>query len=247
MSNSAFSSLNEYIEGKQQQGPLIDARSDASEYSLPTPSVAVGELLGTLAATAGSAGAPGSAAAASASGAGASGAATAGPATGAVAITPAAGVVGLHILAGLPAKASLTCIDPEADHQARAKAAFRDAGFGASRARFLPSRPLDVLGRLATGAYHLVYADVDPVDLPAVIKAAWPLLSPGGTLVLSGSLLDATITDPTRKDRGTLAAREADELVEKLAAGEAEGFEGESAVVTRLPLDSGITLVTRRA
>ena len=221
MSNSAFSSLNEYIEGKQQQGPLIDARSDASEFSLPTPSVAVGELLGTLAA--------------------------AGAATGVVAMTPAAGVVGLHILAGLPEKASLTCIDPEADHQARAKAAFRDAGYGASRARFLPSRPLDVLGRLATGAYHLVYADVDPVDLPAVVEAAWPLLSPGGTLVLAGSLLDATITDPTRKDRGTLAAREADELVDKLAAGRAEGFEGESAVVTRLPLDSGITLVTRRA
>lgn len=237
MSNSAFSSLSEYIEGKQQQGPLIDARSDASEFSLPTPSVAVGELLGTLAAAAGSAGA---------ASAGAAGAA-AGPATGAVAITPAAGVVGLHILAGLPEKASLTCIDPEADHQARAKVAFRDAGYGASRARFLPSRPLDVLGRLATGAYHLVYADVDPVDLPAVVEAAWPLLSPGGTLVLSGSLLDATITDPTRKDRATLAAREADELVDKLAASEAEGFEGESAVVTRLPLDSGITLVTRRA
>lgn len=239
MSNSAFSSLSEFIEGKQQQGPLIDARSDASEFSLPTPSVAVGELLGTLAAAAGSAGAAGAVAA----GAGAA----AGPATGAVAITPAAGVVGLHILAGLPEKASLTCIDPEADHQTRAKVAFRDAGYGASRARFLPSRPLDVLGRLATGAYHLVYADVEPVDLPAVVEAAWPLLSPGGTLVLSGSLLDATITDPTRKDRATLAAREADELVDKLAAGEAEGFEGESAVVTRLPLDSGITLVTRRA
>lgn len=241
MSNSAFSSLSEFIEGKQQQGPLIDARSDASEFSLPTPSVAVGELLGTLAAAAGSAGA------ATASGAAGSAGAAAGPATGAVAITPAAGVVGLHILAGLPEKASLTCIDPEADHQTRAKVAFRDAGYGASRARFLPSRPLDVLGRLATGAYHLVYADVEPVDLPAVVEAAWPLLSPGGTLVLSGSLLDATITDPTRKDRATLAAREADELVDKLAAGEAEGFEGESAVVTRLPLDSGITLVTRRA
>lgn len=93
-----------------------------------------------------------------------------------------------------------------------------------------------MLGRLATGAYHLVYADVDPVDLPAVVEAAWPLLSPGGTLVLAGSLLDGTITDPTRKDRATLAAREADELV--------DGLEG--AVVTRLPLDSGVTLVTRR-
>lgn len=215
MSDSAFTSLNEYITAKEQDGTLIDARSDASEYSLPTPSVAVGDLLGTLAAA---------------------GHAAAG-ATGAVAMTPAAGVVGLHILAGLPEKSSLTCIDPEAEHQARAKAAFRDAGYGASRARFLPSRPLDVLGRLAAGAYHLVYADVDPIDLPGVVEAAWPLLSPGGTLVLAGALLDATITDPTRKDRGTLAAREADELV--------EGLEG--ALVTRLPLDSGVTLVTRLA
>lgn len=215
MSDSAFTSLNEYITAKQQDGTLIDARADASEYSLPTPSVAVGNLLGTLAASGHAAGG----------------------ATGAVAITPAAGVVGLHILAGLPEKSALTCIDPEADHQARAKVAFRDAGYGASRARFLPSRPLDVLGRLASGAYHLVYADVDPVDLPGVVEAAWPLLSPGGTLVLAGSLLDATITDPTRKDRPTLAAREAEEFI--------DGLEG--AVATRLPLDSGVTLVTRLA
>lgn len=216
MSDSAFTTLDEYITAKEQDGTLIDARSDASEYSLPTPSVAVGSLLGTLAAAGGNRSSAG--------------------VTGAVAMTPAAGVVGLHILAGLPEKAALTCIDPEAEHQARAKAAFRHAGFGGSRARFLPSRPLDVLGRLAAGAYHLVYADVDPVDLPAVVEAAWPLLSPGGTLVLAGSLLDGTITDPTRKDRGTLAAREAEELV--------DGLEG--AVVTRLPLDSGVTLVTRR-
>ena len=135
-----------------------------------------------------------------------------------------------------PAKASLTCIDPEADHQARAKAAFRDAGFGASRTRFLPSRPLDVLGRLAAESYHVVYVDVEPVDMPAALEAAWPLLSPGGTLVIAASLLDGTLADPSRKDRGTLAAREADQLVDEL----------EGAVVGRLPLDSGVTLVTRR-
>ena len=78
--------------------------------------------------------------------------------------------------------------------------------------------------------------DVEPVDLPAAIESAWPLLSPGGTLMVVGSLLDGTIADPSRKDRDTLAAREADEVV--------EGFEG--AVVTRLPLDAGVTLVTRK-
>lgn len=215
MSDSAFSSLNTFIASAasrsaspEQAEALAAARADAEEYGLATPGEALGGLLSTLAA----------------SGTG-----------GAVAITPAAGVVGLHILAGLPEKSTVTCIDPEADHQARAKSSFREAGFGPSRARFLPSRPLDVLGRLAASTYHLVVADVDPVDLPAVVEAAWPLLTPGGTLVLVGSLLDGTLIDDSRTDRPTLAAREADALVDAL----------DGAVVTRLPLDSGVTLVTR--
>lgn len=210
MSDSAFSSLNAYISAAPHSEALAAARADADEYGLPVPGAAFGGLLGTLAA-------------------GGNGT------SGAVAMTPAAGVVGLHILAGLPEKSTLTCIDPEADHQSRAKAVFRDAGYSPSRARFLPSRPLDVLVRLAAEAYHLVYAEVEPVDLPAVLNTAWPLLTPGGTLVLAGSLLDGTLADDTRKDRATLAAREADQLVDSL----------EGAVVARLPLDAGVTLVTR--
>ena len=215
VSDSAFTSLTSYIESAPMDANHAIARADAAEYGLTAPSPALGNLLGTLAAGAGAAGSG---------------------ATGAVAITPAAGVVGLHILHGLPEKSTLTCIDPEADHQNRAKALFREAGYPTSRTRFLPSRPLDVLGRLATQAYHVVYMDVEPVDLPAAIESAWPLLSPGGTLMVVGSLLDGTIADPSRKDRDTLAAREADEVV--------DGFEG--AVVTRLPLDAGVTLVTRK-
>ncbi len=215
VSDSAFSSLNAYISSvagrstqPELQAALDAACADAGEYGLPTPGAALGSLLGTLAAV----------------GEG-----------GAVAMTPAAGVVGLHILAGLPEKSNLTCIDPEADHQARAKATFRDAGFGPSRTRFLPSRPLDVLGRLAAESYHLVVADVEPVDFPAVVEAAWPLLTPGGTLVLLGSLLDGTLIDTSRTDRNTTAAREADSLIDTL----------DGALVTRLPLDAGVTLITR--
>ena len=216
MSESAFSSLNGYITesaAAKGTGAAFDAaRADAAEYGLPSPSAAFGGLLATLAAG------------------GQSG-------SGAVAITPAAGVVGLHIFEGLPDKATLTCIDPDAHHQTRAKDTFKEAGYATSRARFLPSRPLDVLGRLAAESYHLVYIDVDPVDLPAAAEAAWPLLTPGGTLVLAGSLLDGTLADPTRKDRPTLAARVADAFVDSL----------EGAVVTRLPLDAGVTLVTRQS
>ncbi len=218
--DSAFSTMNDYIAEHTRRGEsdfhrgLEQARTHAEENFLSAPGSAVGALMGTLAA------------------AGAS-------AHGAVAVTPAAGVVGLHILNGLPDKATLTCIDPEAEHQAGAREAFKVGGFTASRARFLTARPLDVMSRLAPGSYHLVYADVAPVDLSALVHAAWPLLAPGGTLVIADSLLDGTVADPTRRDRDTESARAAGGDVDKLAA-------DEGALVTRLPLDGGITLLTRR-
>ncbi|GAB3080517.1 class I SAM-dependent methyltransferase [Corynebacterium aquatimens] len=193
---------------------IAAARAEATERGLAAPSPVVGGLLSTLAASG----------------------AAAGTGTGAVAITPSAGVVGLHMLAGLPDKATVTCIDPDADRHARAKTSFRDAGYSPSRARFLPATPLDVLGRLAADSYHLIYADVEPVDMQATIDAVWPLLTRGGTLVLAQSLLDGTVADASRIDRDTIAARSANDY--------ADSFEG--AVVTRLPLDSGLTLITRR-
>ncbi|WP_425292295.1 O-methyltransferase [Corynebacterium mayonis] len=192
---------------------LEQARTDAEESFLPAPGTALGQLLTTLAA------------------AGAS-------PNGAVAVTPAAGVVGLHILHGLSEKATLTCIEPEAEHQTGAREAFRTAGFAPARARFLTARPLDVMGRLAPESYHLVYADVAPVELSSMLAAAWPLLARGGTLLIADSLLDGTIADPTRRDRDTEAVRALWEDADKLG--------DEAAVVTRLPLDGGITLVTKR-
>lgn len=193
---------------------LAAARAHAEEYSLSIPDETVGQLLTTLSAVA---------------------TGREGHKPQAVAVSPAASVVGLYLLAGLPVNGIVTCIDPEVEHQNHAKETFRAAGYSPSSVRFLPSRPLDVMGRLANDAYQLIYADVHTMDMPAVIKAAWPLLSERGTLVLPGSLLDGTIADSTRTDRDTAAAREADELVRSL----------EGAQVTRLPLASGITLVTK--
>ncbi|MCT1425906.1 class I SAM-dependent methyltransferase [Corynebacterium sanguinis] len=224
MTDTAFTTMNTYIASRPVAGAadaaeqfaqgFDAARTEAEENNLVLPSPAVGSLLSTLAAATTSA-------------------------HGAVAVTPAAGVVGLYILRGLPQKATVTCIDPEATHQASAKEAFRLGGFAASRGRFLTARPLDVMSRLAPASYQLVYADVEPTELSTVIKSAWPLLAPGGTLVLAGSLLDGTLTDATRRDRATEAARAAEDDVDGLAA-------SEGAVVTRLPLDGGLTLVTKR-
>lgn len=222
VSDTAFTAMTDYISSRPP-APVEDAEgfaagldnalTEAAENNLAAPSEVVGALLSTLAA------------------AGAS-------PLGAVAVTPAAGVVGLHILKGLPEKATVTCIDPEAEHQGSAKESFRLAGYAASRARFLTARPLEVMGRLAPASYRLVVADVDPSELSAVVESAWPLLAPGGTLVLLGSLLDGTLADTSRRDRSTEAARAAQDDVDALAAS--------SAVVSRLPLDGGLTLVTKR-
>lgn len=226
VTETAFTHMSAYIANRLSGGGqypepfaagLDHALEEAEENGVRAPSAVVGTLLTTLAA-------------AHAAGT---------QSQGAVAVTPAAGVVGLHILRGLPDKATLTCIEPEAALQSEAKAAFKLAGYPTSRARFLTARPLEVMRRLANGAYQLVYADVAPLELGALIDVAWPLLTPGGTLVIADSLLDGTVADPSRRDRTTDAAREADVRVDALAA-------ETGAVVTRLPLDGGLTLVTKR-
>ncbi|MBZ8177022.1 O-methyltransferase [Corynebacterium poyangense] len=217
MSDTAFDALSAYIaESTPAQPALREALRGAEEYGLNTPDEATGQLLGTLASL--------------------------GPRTtqerggGAVAITPALGPVGLHILRGLSEKETLTCIDPEVEHQKMARDAFRAAGYSSTKARFLTARPLDVMKRLATGSYHLIYADVPAEDLPAIYEAAWPLLSTGGVLIFADALLDGTVADESRKDRATQAARQLWERVQ----------EDDQALVTRLPLGAGMMLLTRR-
>ena len=215
MTDTAYDALRTYIESTTEiPEALTDARRDAAEFGLTVPDEMTGQLLATLAAATGS---PSNS-------------------TGAVAVTPAAGVVGLYILRGLGDKGTLTCIDPEVEHQAQARNVFREAGYAPSRVRFLPSRPLDVMGRLAAGAYQLVYAQVAPMELPAVIQASWPLLTPGGTLVLADALLDATLADESRRDRDTNAAREAEKHL----------LEREDALVTRLPIGAGAVALIKK-
>lgn len=212
MSN-AFEYLRTYVESTTETDAAVArAREDAAEFGLPAPDEMTGQLLTTLAATTNGNGS-----------------------TGAIAITPAAGLVSLYILNGLADNTTLTCIDPESEHQRQAKALFREAGYSPSRVRFLLSRPLDVMSRLANDSYQLVFGQVSPMDLKALVDAAWPLLRRGGALVLADALLDGTIADQTRKDRDTQAARDADEYIRSI----------EGAHVARLPLGAGLTVVTK--
>ncbi|APT84491.1 methyltransferase [Corynebacterium aquilae DSM 44791] len=193
---------------------LDNATKTAHEFGLNVPDAATASLLSTLAALA----------------AGANKASL-------VAITPAAAVVGLHLLRGVRGDSQLTCIDPESEHQRHAREAFLEAGYAPSQCRFLPSRPLEVMGRLAPNNYQLIYADVRATDLSAMVEAAWPLLTEGGILVLADSLLDGLVGEESRNDRDAVAAREADALVSSM----------DDALVMRLPLGAGLTCVTKLA
>ncbi|QTH60786.1 class I SAM-dependent methyltransferase [Corynebacterium hindlerae] len=206
--------LRTYIFDTTESTPALEtALQHAEEFGLRVPDAITGSLLATLAA----------------------GAATP-AASGAIAVTPAASVIGLYLLKGLGDSGHLTCIDPESEHQRHAKSCFQEAGYKSSSFRFLPSRPLEVMGRLANDSYQFVYGDVAPVDQRAFVDAAWPLLASGGVLVLADSLLDGTLADATRTDRDTVAARETDAYLREMPG----------ALVTRLPLGAGLTIVTKR-
>ncbi len=107
------------------------------------------------------------------------------------------GASGIWLLRGMRDGSVLTSVDIEPDHQRLARAAFVTAGFGSGRYRLISGRALDVLPRLADGAYDLVFCDADRQEYPEYLAAALRLLRPGGVAVLNGVL---TAGDPAGSD-----------------------------------------------
>ncbi len=90
------------------------------------------------------------------------------------------GASGLWLLRGMRPGAVLTSVDVEPEHQRLARAVFLDAGFPAGRYRLISGWALEVLPRLADGAYDLVFCDADPQEYPEYLTAALRLLRAGG-------------------------------------------------------------------
>ena len=210
--SEANSPLESYIQSAAPEDPARDhAREVATEFGLTTPDEATGELLTVLSSLVAS---PAQAAA--------------------IAVTPAAGLVGYYLFRGLGPSGHVTCIDPESEHQSHARAIFQEAGF--TKFRFLPSRPLDVMGRLAGDSYQIIVGDVDPAELPAFVEAAWPLLHAGGLLVILNSLGFVA-------DRGSTS----DKAAAGAQAGDQALSERADAQLVRLPLGDGVTIARKLA
>ena len=98
------------------------------------------------------------------------------------------GTSGIWLLRGMRPGAVLTSVDVEPEHQRLARAGFLAAGFPASRYRLIGGLALEVLPRLADGAYDMVFCDADPQEDSQYLAAALRLLRPGGIVAIDDAL-----------------------------------------------------------
>ena len=147
------------------------------------------------------------------------------------------GTSGLWLLRGMRAGGVLTSVDVEPEHQRLARGVFVEAGFPAGRYRLISGRALEVLPRLADGAYDLVFCDADPQEYPEYLTGALRLLRAGGVVVFDNALLRGRVADLTCDDPDAVAVRELCEQVRM----------DERLVPLLLPADDGLLAAVKQA
>jgi len=147
------------------------------------------------------------------------------------------GTSGLWLLRGMRPGGVLTSVDVEPEHQRLARGVFVEAGFPAGRYRLISGRALEVLPRLADGAYDLVFCDADPQEYPEYLTGALRLLRAGGVVVFDNALLRGRVADLTCDDPDAVAVRELCEQVRM----------DERLVPLLLPADDGLLAAVKQA
>ncbi|WP_216214214.1 O-methyltransferase [Amycolatopsis aidingensis] len=117
------------------------------------------------------------------------------------------GVSGLYLLRGMAEDGVLTSIDIEPEYHRAARQNFLAAGYQPGRTRLIMGRALDVLPRLTTGGYDLVFIDATMPEYPGYCELGVQLLRPGGVIVFQGVLAEGRVTDPARRDTEAVALR----------------------------------------
>lgn len=147
------------------------------------------------------------------------------------------GTSGIWLLRGMRPGAVLTTVDVEPEHQRLARSAFLAAGFPPSRYRLIGGLALEVLPRLADGAYDLVFCDADRQEYGDYLVAALRLLRPGGIIVFNAVLPGGSATDRLPADAEVSAATELREQVRS----------DERLVPLLLPVGNGLLAAAKQA
>lgn len=146
------------------------------------------------------------------------------------------GVSGLWLLEGMRPDGVLTTIDVEVEHQRAAKEAYLAAGIKSTRTRTISGRALDVLPRLADGAYDMVVLDADPTEAGDYLEQALRMLRSGGAIAVTDALWHDRVADPARRDEATVSMRELGKTVR----------DDERLLPALLPVGEGLLVAVKR-
>ncbi len=146
------------------------------------------------------------------------------------------GTSGICLLRGMRPGSVLTSVDLEPEHHRYAREVFAAAGFPAGRYRLIIGRALEVLPRLADGAYDLVFCDADKREYPEYLAAGLRLLRPGGIIAFDNALWADQGANVAHADPDTAAIGE----LRDLAATDTE------LVPLLLPIGCGLLAALKR-
>lgn len=158
-------------------------------------------------------------------------------------ISHSGGVAALSIAHGMTQGGVVTLVNPQPELVEHARGSYNAEKPAGVVLRPITGLPLDVMSRLADGAYDLVFVEDVADQLGLFVEVSARLLRSGGVLILPNSLADGRFTeslDPAdaetaADDQAIAAATLADMLVEST------DFE-----VFRMPLDAGMTVARRK-
>lgn len=154
-----------------------------------------------------------------------------------VEIGTGAGVSAMWLLEGMPNDGVLTTIDIEAEHHRVARASFAAAGLAPQRTRIITGQALDVLPRLADGAYDMVVVDGDKNEYPAYVEQALRIVRVGGVVAIDNMLWHDKVADPAARDTTTTTLRN---LGKQLR-------DDERLQTTLLPVGDGLLVAVRKS
>jgi predicted O-methyltransferase YrrM len=123
------------------------------------------------------------------------------------------GTSGIWLQRGMRPASVLTSVDLEPEHHRYAREVFSAAGFPAGRYRLITGRALEVLPRLADGAYDLMFCDADSREYPEYLVASGRLLRPGGIVAFDNALWPDQGKNVAHSDPETAATAELREQV----------------------------------
>jgi predicted O-methyltransferase YrrM len=147
------------------------------------------------------------------------------------------GTSGIWLLRGMQPGGVLTTVDTEPEYQRLARASFIAAGFQPSRFRLIGGLALQVLPRLADGAYDLVFCDADKQESADYLVAAVRLLRPGGVVAFNAALPDGSLAQRSASDTDAGSVYELREQVRT----------DEQLVPLLLPFGDGFLAAVKRA